>query len=74
MFQWAYYISKNVIGDIIVTDFLEKKGVTVDRLGIFRYFHFLRNIISEGGIKLSRAVCMVGDGEMIVGETLTGLP
>ena len=48
--------------------------VTVDRLGIFRYFYFLRYIISEGGIKLSRAVCMVGDGEMIVGECVTGLP
>ena len=48
--------------------------VTVDRLGIFRYFYFLRSIISEEGIKLSRAVCMVGNGELIVGETLTGLP
>ena len=48
--------------------------VTVDRLGIFRYFNLLRFIISEGGIKLSRAVYMVGDGKMIVGETLTGLP
>ena len=73
LFQWVFYISKNVKGDIIVTDFLEKKVVTVDRLGIFRNFYFLRYLISEGGIKLSRAVCMVGDGEMIVGETLTGL-
>ena len=48
--------------------------VIVDRLGIFRYFYFMRYIIPEGGIKLSRALCMVGDGEMIVGETLTGLP
>ena len=34
---------------------------------------FLRYIIPEGGIKAPRAVCMIGDGEMIVGECVTGL-
>ena len=43
MFQWAFYISKNVKGGIIVTDFLGKKVVTAERLGMFRYFDFLNN-------------------------------
>ena len=34
---------------------------------------FLRYIIPDGGIEDPRAVCMIGDGEMIVGECLTGL-
>ena len=34
---------------------------------------FLRYIIPEGGIKGPRPVCIVGDGEMIVGEQNTGL-
>ena len=34
---------------------------------------FLRYIIPEGGIMRPRAVCMIGDREMIVGECLTGL-
>ncbi|XP_022321337.2 uncharacterized protein LOC111123347 [Crassostrea virginica] len=108
LYQWAYYITENVNGDIIVTDFKMKKVIAVDRLGIFRYSYsggksassfatdsvghvfvtdfngdkihmldrdgrFLRYIIPEGGIKRPRAVCMIGDGEMIVGECLTGL-
>ena len=48
--------------------------VTVGRLGIFRYFYFLKFIISEERIKLSRAVCMVGNVAMYVGENKTGLP
>ncbi|XP_078327089.1 uncharacterized protein LOC144623045 [Crassostrea virginica] len=104
----AYYITENINGDIIVTDFKMKKVITVDRLGIFRYSYsggknassvatdsvgqvyvtdyqgekihmldrdgrFLRYIIPEGGIKYPRAVCMIGDSEMIVGECKTGL-
>nr|XP_022328056.1 uncharacterized protein LOC111127252 isoform X2 [Crassostrea virginica] len=34
---------------------------------------FLRYIIPEGGIKLPRPVCMIENGEMIVGEQNTGL-
>ena len=34
---------------------------------------FLRYIIPEGGIKAPRPVCMIGNGEMIVGEEKTGL-
>lgn len=35
--------------------------------------HFLRNFIPEEGIECHRAVCMISDSEMIVGECLTGL-
>ncbi|XP_078327084.1 uncharacterized protein LOC111122792 isoform X2 [Crassostrea virginica] len=108
LYQDAYYITENVNGDIIVTDFKMKKVITVDRLGIFRYSYsggksatsvatdsvghvyvtdyygnkihmldrdgrFLRYINPEGGIKCPRAVCMIGDGDMIVGECKTGL-
>ncbi|XP_078323191.1 uncharacterized protein LOC144622396 [Crassostrea virginica] len=108
LYQWAYYITENVNGDLIVTDHKMKKVIAVDRLGIFRYSYsggksansvisdsvghvyvtdfngdkihmldrdgrFLRYIIPEGGIKHPRAVCMIGDGEMIVGECKTGL-
>ena len=47
LFQWAFYISKNVKGDIIETDFLEKKVGPADRLGMFRYFFFLREFLKE---------------------------
>ena len=108
LYQYAWYITENVNGDIIVTDNKTKKVGAVDRLGIFRYSYsggksassvatdsfghvfvtdykgdkihvldrdgrFLRYIIPEGGIEVPRAVCMVGDGEMIVGEQNTGL-
>ena len=110
LYQNACYISENVNGDIIVTDFKKRIVIAVDRLGIFRYAYsgkdnkldalsidtdsvghvyvtdykvnkihmldrdgrFLRYIIPEGGIKGPRAVCMIGDGEMIVGEEKTG--
>ncbi|XP_078322983.1 uncharacterized protein LOC111126232 [Crassostrea virginica] len=111
LYQRAWYIAENVNGDIIVTDFKNRKVIVVDILGIFRYTYsgrnndldalsvatdsvghvyvtdfkgnkihmldrdgrFLRYIIPEGGIKYPRPVCMIGDGEMIVGECLTGL-
>ncbi|XP_065944637.1 E3 ubiquitin-protein ligase TRIM45 isoform X2 [Magallana gigas] len=34
---------------------------------------FLRYIIPEGGIKDPRSVCILGDGEMMVGENRTGI-
>nr|XP_022301797.1 uncharacterized protein LOC111109841 [Crassostrea virginica] len=111
LYQFALYITENVNGDIIVTDFKKRIVIAVDRLGIFRYKYlgkkndfyamsvvtdsvghvyatdfekdkihmldrdgrFLRYIIPEGGIEDPRVVCMIGDGEMIVGECLTGL-
>ncbi|XP_078327076.1 uncharacterized protein LOC144623043 [Crassostrea virginica] len=108
LYQHAYYITENVNGDIIVTDYKMKKVIAVDGLGIFRYSYsggktatsvatdsvghvyvtddkgdkihmldrdgrFLRYIIPEGGIKRPSAICMIDDGEMIVGECKTGL-
>ena len=35
--------------------------------------HFLRNLIPEKGIECHRAVCMISDSKMIVGECRTGL-
>ena len=56
------------IGNVYVADFNGDKIHMLDRDG-----RFLRYIIPEGGIKQPRAVCMIGDGEMIVGEQNTGL-
>nr|XP_022323134.1 uncharacterized protein LOC111124508 isoform X2 [Crassostrea virginica] len=56
------------VGHVYVTDFNNDKIHMLDRDG-----RFLRYIIPEGGIKDPRAVCMIGDGEMIVGERDTGL-
>jgi hypothetical protein len=105
------FITENVNGDVIVTDWKKNAVVAVDGLGIFRFsyaemdedFHassvttdpaghvivtdflgdkihmldrdgrFLRYIIPDQGIYTPRAVCIIGDGEMIVGECLTGI-
>uniref|UniRef100_K1P9H1 Tripartite motif-containing protein 45 n=1 Tax=Magallana gigas TaxID=29159 RepID=K1P9H1_MAGGI len=107
LYKQTNYITENVNGDIIVTDWEKKAVIAVDRLGIFRYSYsgvtystvatdsvghvivtdfngdkihmldrdgrFLRYIIPEGGIKYPRGVCILGDGEMMVGENLTGI-
>nr|XP_011454001.2 uncharacterized protein LOC105346916 [Crassostrea gigas] len=111
LYKQAVYITENVNGDIIVTDWKKKVVIAVDRLGIFRYSYsekdsdfkpssvatdsvghvivtefprhkihildrdgrFLRYIIPDGGIKDPRGVCILGDGEMMVGENLTGI-
>ncbi|XP_065944627.1 E3 ubiquitin-protein ligase TRIM71 [Magallana gigas] len=111
LYIWAIYITENVNGDIIVTDFEKKAVVAVDRFGIFRYSYsgkdskfralsvttdsvghvivtdfdgnkihmldrdgrFLRFIIPEGGINRPRSVCILGHGEMLVGECKTGI-
>ncbi|XP_065944139.1 E3 ubiquitin-protein ligase TRIM71 isoform X2 [Magallana gigas] len=106
LYELPYYITENVNGDIIVTDWRKRAVIVVDKLGIFRYLYsgpkysmvttdsvghiivtdgrskihmldrdgrFLRYIIPEGGIKHPRGVCILGDGEMMVGEVLTGI-
>nr|XP_034325703.1 uncharacterized protein LOC117689272 isoform X6 [Crassostrea gigas] len=107
LYKKTNYITENVNGDIIVTDWGKKAVIAVDRLGIFRYSYpdvtyatvttdsighvivtdylgdkihmldrdgrFLRYIIPEGGINRPRSVCILGDGEMMVGESLTGI-
>uniref|UniRef100_K1RJS9 Tripartite motif-containing protein 45 n=1 Tax=Magallana gigas TaxID=29159 RepID=K1RJS9_MAGGI len=111
LYKNATYITENVNGDIIVTDWEKNAVIVVDRLGIFRYSYsgkdgeffacsiatdsvghvvvtdfcgnkihmldkagrFLRYIIPEGGIEYPRGVCILGHGEMMVGEVLTGI-
>ncbi|XP_052697512.1 uncharacterized protein LOC128175725 [Crassostrea angulata] len=111
LYKNATYITENVNGDIIVTDWEKKAVIAVDKFGIFRYSYsgkdskfkassvatdffghvivtenprkkihmldrdgrFLRYIIPEGGIKNPRGVCILGDGEMMVGECNTGI-
>uniref|UniRef100_K1PC72 Tripartite motif-containing protein 2 n=1 Tax=Magallana gigas TaxID=29159 RepID=K1PC72_MAGGI len=107
LYKEVVYITENVNGDIIVTDWENNTVVAVDRLGIFRYSYsgvtcstvttdsvghvivtdyngdnihmmdrdgqFLRYIIHEGGINRPRGVCILGDGEMMVGECKTGI-
>uniref|UniRef100_K1QIG1 Uncharacterized protein n=1 Tax=Magallana gigas TaxID=29159 RepID=K1QIG1_MAGGI len=111
LYKQAMYITENVNGDIIVTDWKKNAVIAVDRLGIFRYsytekdtkfdacsvatdsvghvivtdFHgnnihmldrdgrFLGYIIPEGGINKPRCGCILGDGEMMVGECRTGI-
>nr|XP_011442633.2 uncharacterized protein LOC105338975 [Crassostrea gigas] len=105
LYKEAVYITENVNGEIIVTDWEKNAVIAVDRLGIFRYSYsgvtsvttdyvghvivtdyqgdkihmldrdgrFLRYIIPEAGIKDPRGVCILGDGEMMVGEVLTGI-
>ncbi|XP_022326079.1 uncharacterized protein LOC111126016 [Crassostrea virginica] len=64
----ACSIATDSVGHVYVTDFDGDKIHMLDRDG-----RFLRYIIPEGGIKFPRPVCMIGDGEMIVGECKTGL-
>nr|XP_022320431.1 uncharacterized protein LOC111122792 [Crassostrea virginica] len=64
----ASSVATDSVGHVYVTDFNGDKIHMLDRDG-----RFLRYIIPEGGIKNPRAVCMIGDGDMIVGECLTGL-
>ncbi|XP_078323261.1 uncharacterized protein LOC144622464 [Crassostrea virginica] len=75
IFRYSYSGGKSAssfatdsVGHVYVTDFKDDKIHMLDRDG-----RFLRHIIPEGGIKRPRAVCIIGDGEMIVGECLTGL-
>ncbi|XP_078322991.1 uncharacterized protein LOC144622241 [Crassostrea virginica] len=64
----ASSVATDSVGHVYVTDFKDDKIHMLDRDG-----RFLRHINPEGGIKEPRAVCMIGDCEMIVGECLTGL-
>ena len=61
-------VATDSVGHVIVIDFGGDKIHMLDRDG-----RFLRYIIPEGGIKYPRGVCILGDGEMMVGECLTGI-
>nr|XP_022328054.1 uncharacterized protein LOC111127252 isoform X1 [Crassostrea virginica]XP_022328055.1 uncharacterized protein LOC111127252 isoform X1 [Crassostrea virginica] len=64
----ASSVATDSVGYVYVTDYQGDKIHMLDREG-----RFLRYIIPEGGIKLPRPVCMIENGEMIVGEQNTGL-
>uniref|UniRef100_K1QY66 Mediator of RNA polymerase II transcription subunit 17 n=1 Tax=Magallana gigas TaxID=29159 RepID=K1QY66_MAGGI len=61
-------VTTDSVGHVIVTDFGGSKVHMLDRDG-----RFLRYIIPEGGINVPRSVCILGDGEMMVGECKTGI-
>ena len=77
IFRYTYSEKKNESVNSVATDsaghvyLSDSKGNKIHMLD--RDGRFLRYIIPEGGIKCPRAVCMIGDGEMIVGERDTGL-
>ncbi|XP_065944773.1 E3 ubiquitin-protein ligase TRIM71-like [Magallana gigas] len=64
----ALSVATDSVGHVIVTDFQGNKIHMLDKDG-----RFLRYIIPEGGIKDPRGVCILGHGEMMVGECLTGI-
>ena len=55
-------------GQIFVTDFTGDKIHMLDKDG-----HFISYIVPKEGIKCPSAVCMINDGDMMVGECNTGL-
>nr|XP_034325613.1 E3 ubiquitin-protein ligase Trim36 [Crassostrea gigas]XP_034325614.1 E3 ubiquitin-protein ligase Trim36 [Crassostrea gigas] len=65
---FACSVATDSVGYVIVTGGVGKKISMLDRDG-----RFLRYIIPEGGIKDPRGVCILGHGEMMVGECLTGI-
>nr|XP_034327005.1 uncharacterized protein LOC117689527 isoform X2 [Crassostrea gigas]XP_034327007.1 uncharacterized protein LOC117689527 isoform X2 [Crassostrea gigas] len=107
LYEEAHYITENVNGDIIVTDWEKDAVIVVDRLGKIRYSYtgvtnssvttdsvghvivtdyngdkihmldrdgrFMRYIIPEEGIKHPSGVCILGHGEMMVGECEIGI-
>ncbi|XP_061178441.1 uncharacterized protein LOC133187096 [Saccostrea echinata] len=60
-------ITTDPIGHIIVTDYIGDKIHMLDMEG-----QFLRYIILDQGIQRPCALCIVNDGEMIVGESMNG--
>ncbi|XP_078327248.1 uncharacterized protein LOC111126984 [Crassostrea virginica] len=61
-------ITTDSIGHVFVADLKGNKIHMLDRDG-----RFLRYIIPDGGIEHPRAVCIISVGEMIVGESMTGI-
>jgi hypothetical protein len=53
---------------VIITDYVFERIHLLDRDG-----QFLRYIIPDQRINRPRGVCIVGDGDMLVGECLTGI-
>ncbi|XP_052697510.1 uncharacterized protein LOC128175723 [Crassostrea angulata] len=65
---FACSVATDSVGHVIVTGGVGRNISMLDRDG-----QFLRYIIPEGGIKDPRGVCILGHGEMMVGECKTGI-
>lgn len=63
-----FSVACDSVGHIIVTDFGGNKFHMLDRDG-----EFLMYIMSEEKIQRPCAVCILGHGEMLVGECLSGI-
>lgn len=61
-------VATDLVGHVLVTDFLGIKIRILDRDG-----RFLRYIVLEDDIKRARGLCTFGNGEVIVAECLTGI-
>lgn len=66
--MFACSVATDSFGHVIVTDFKGDKIYMLDRDG-----QFLGCIIPEGGIQDPRGVCILGGGEMMVGESMIGI-
>eukprot|EP00105_Crassostrea_gigas_P002563 XP_011415132.1 PREDICTED: uncharacterized protein LOC105319327 [Crassostrea gigas] len=64
----ALSVAIDSVDNVVITDRPGNKIHMLDKDG-----QFLRYIIPEGGIDYPRGVCILGDGEMMVGEVLTGM-
>ncbi|XP_078323001.1 uncharacterized protein LOC144622255 [Crassostrea virginica] len=63
----ASSVDTNSFGHVFITDFT---GDKIHVLGMDG--KFMRYIIPEGGIQRPRAICIINESEMVVGECLTG--
>nr|XP_022327880.1 uncharacterized protein LOC111127132 [Crassostrea virginica] len=80
LYQWAWNIAENIHGDVILTDFKRNAAIAVNQNFRGDKIHmldqngkFLRYIIPHGErIDHPRAICMLDDDELIVGEYLSG--
>lgn len=61
-------VTNDKSGNVIITDYRGEKLHFLDRDG-----KFIKCIVLKGSFKGPRAVCIVGHGEMMVGEKTTGL-
>ncbi|XP_052698681.1 E3 ubiquitin-protein ligase TRIM36-like [Crassostrea angulata] len=64
----AVSVATDSVGHVIITDYKGNKIHILDRDG-----QFLRYINPEGKINRPRGVCILGHGEMMVGECFTGI-
>ena len=63
----ASSLDTNSFGHVFITDFT---GDKIHVLGMDG--KFMRYIFPEGGIQRPRAICIINESEMVVGECLTG--